>query len=50
VSGRYGTSNLPDKHSEALEALRQRDPEATAVAIREDIEQGLKLMTQALNA
>ena len=50
VSGRYGTSNLPDKHSEALEALRQRDPEATAVAIREDIEQGLQLMTQALNA
>ncbi len=48
VSGRYGTSNLPDKHSEALAALTKRDPIAVARAIEEDIQQGLDLMRQSL--
>lgn len=48
VSGRFGTSNLPDKHSETIEALRRGDPTAAARAIEEDIQQGLDLMTQAL--
>ncbi len=50
VSGRFGTSNLPDMHSETLDALRRRDPVATARAIEGDIQQGLDLMTQALGA
>lgn len=41
VCGRYGTSNLPDRHDEALAAMRAGDAEATATAIREDIEQGI---------
>lgn len=48
VSGRFGTSNLPDMHSETLAALRQRDPEAAARAIEQDLQQGLDLMRQAL--
>ncbi len=48
VSGRYGTSNLPDKHTEAIEALAARNPEAVARAIDDDIRQGLDLMRQAL--
>ena len=48
VSGRFGTSNLPDMHSETIEALRRGDPVAAARAIEDDIQQGLDLMTQAL--
>lgn len=48
VSGRYGTSTLPDKHSEALAALRKREPVAAARAIEEDIRQGLDLTRQSL--
>ncbi|WP_127562077.1 GntR family transcriptional regulator [Nioella ostreopsis] len=48
VSGRFGTSNLPDMHSETIEALRRGDPTAAARAIEDDIQQGLDLMTQAL--
>jgi DNA-binding GntR family transcriptional regulator len=39
--GRHGTANLPDKHQEALAAMRARDAEGVAQAIREDIEQGI---------
>jgi len=48
VCGRFGTSNLPDKHSEALAALRKREPVAAARAIEEDIRQGLDLTRQSL--
>ena len=41
VCGRFGTANLPDKHSEALGALATGNGEATARAIAEDIGQGL---------
>jgi len=39
--GRHGTANLPDKHREALAAMRARDAEGVAQAIRDDIEQGI---------
>ena len=41
VCGRYGTANLPDKHSEALVALREGDGERASRAIADDIRQGL---------
>lgn len=50
VCGLYGTSNLPDKHNEALGALRDGRPEAAAQAIRDDIEQGMELVRQSLRA
>jgi len=46
--GRHGTANLPDKHQEALAAMRARDADAVAQAIREDIEQGIAQVTQSL--
>lgn len=41
VCGRFGTANLPDKHSEALAALREGDADRAARAIADDIRQGL---------
>lgn len=41
VCGRIGTANLPDKHSEALAALREGNPELAGEAIADDIRQGL---------
>lgn len=41
VCGRYGTANLPDKHSEALAALREGDGTRAAQAIADDIRQGI---------
>ncbi len=41
VCGRYGTANLPDKHDEALTALREGDPARAAQAIGDDIRQGI---------
>lgn len=41
VCGRFGTSNLPDKHGEALTALREGKVEEVASAIADDIRQGL---------
>jgi len=40
VCGQFGTFNLPDKHKEALAAMRARDADGVAQAIREDIQQG----------
>ncbi len=40
VLGRFGTANLPDKHEEALAAMRAGDAKAVAKAISEDLEQG----------
>jgi DNA-binding GntR family transcriptional regulator len=41
VCGRYGTANLPDKHDEALAALREGNATRAAGAIADDIRQGL---------
>ena len=41
VCGRYGTANLPDKHSEALDALRSGQASRAADAIADDIRQGM---------
>ena len=41
VCGRFGTSNLPDKHDETLAALRAGQPQRAADAICEDIQQGV---------
>ncbi|MGV6850035.1 MAG: GntR family transcriptional regulator [Marinibacterium sp.] len=41
VCGRFGTSNLPDRHQDILAALETRDPEAAARAMAGDIAQGL---------
>ena len=41
VCGRFGTANLPDKHDEALTALREGDPVRAANAIGDDIRQGI---------
>ncbi|MEZ5778416.1 MAG: GntR family transcriptional regulator [Paracoccaceae bacterium] len=49
VCGRYGTSNLPDRHEEALEAMRARDGAALGQAIREDIRQGIEQVRLALS-
>ena len=48
VCGLYGTSNLPDKHSEALDALRDADADAAARAIHDDIAQGMDLVRRSL--
>ena len=50
VCGRYGTSNLPDRHDEALAAMRAGDANAVATAIREDIEQGIDQVRLSLTA
>ncbi|MDI3336238.1 GntR family transcriptional regulator [Defluviimonas aestuarii] len=50
VCGRYGTSNLPDRHDEALAAMRAGDAEAVATAIREDIEQGISQINLSLTS
>ncbi len=41
VCGRFGTANLPDKHSETLAALREGNADRAASAIADDIRQGL---------
>lgn len=48
VCGRIGTSNLPDNHKMAIDALRARDAEATAIAIDLDIKQGLDQIKKSL--
>ena len=48
--GRHGTANLPDKHQEALAAMRARDAGAVAEAIRGDIEQGIAQVEGSLQA
>lgn len=48
VCGRYGTLNLPDKHAEAIAALRTGRSADVAAAIREDIVQGQEQIAAAL--
>ncbi|MGH1483151.1 MAG: GntR family transcriptional regulator [Geminicoccales bacterium] len=49
VCGRFGTENLPDKHDEALAAMRARDANAVAQAIADDIRQGHEHIKRALS-
>lgn len=48
VVGRYGTSGLPDRHAEALAAMRAGDAQALAAAMRADIADGVALVRTAL--
>ncbi|MFC2967197.1 GntR family transcriptional regulator [Acidimangrovimonas pyrenivorans] len=48
VCGRYGTLNLPDKHAEALQALRDGDADGVGQAISDDITQGLEQIRVSL--
>lgn len=49
VCGRFGTSNLPDRHSDALAAMRAGDPVALAKAIENDIRQGIDQIRVSLS-
>ncbi len=50
VCGRFGTANLPDKHDETLNALREGNPEHASQAIADDIRQGLGQVRLTLGA
>jgi len=41
VCGRFGTSNLPDKHAKLLAAFSNRDADSAAHAMAEDVAQGM---------
>lgn len=49
VIGRYGRAASPDRHSEAIEALRIGDKAAVAKAMERDIQQGVDHVRQALS-
>lgn len=48
VCGRYGTSNLPDRHREVMAALDAQNPAATAAAIDHDITEGMSQVLDVL--
>lgn len=48
VCGRFGTSNLPDKHQALLAAFAARDVEAAATAMQEDVSQGILQIRSAM--
>ncbi|MFY0646423.1 GntR family transcriptional regulator [Sulfitobacter geojensis] len=48
VCGRFGTDSLPDKHQDLLAALRARDVDAAALAMAEDVAQGVEQICSAL--
>lgn len=50
VAERYRSGRLPDRHSEALAAMRARDGKALAEAVESDIAQGLDQVRAALAA
>lgn len=49
VCGRFGTSNLPDKHHDMITALRDGDANAAAQAMAEDVDQGMNQIETALH-
>ncbi len=49
VCGRFGTSNLPDMHSDMIAAFRANDSKRAAAAMAEDIEQGMSQIRAALD-
>lgn len=50
VCARYGTAGLPDRHQEALAAMRAGDAKALAKAFEHDVAQGIDQVRQALVA
>ncbi|WP_225028242.1 GntR family transcriptional regulator [Xinfangfangia pollutisoli] len=48
VIGRYGKAGLPDRHHEALAAMRAGDAAALAAALAQDIQQGVDQVRLAL--
>jgi len=50
VCGRFGTLNLPDRHDEALTAMRARDGAALARAVENDIAQGVEQIRLSLDS
>jgi len=50
VCGRLGTNGLPDKHQQALAALRKGSPQDVADAIRDDVAQGIEQIRMTLAA
>lgn len=48
VCARYGSATLPDRHSEALAAMRAGDRAALAAAIHSDIADGVGQVRQAI--
>ncbi|MFZ1727448.1 MAG: GntR family transcriptional regulator [Albidovulum sp.] len=50
VCGRFGTSNLPDRHEQALAAIRARDAAALGLAIEQDIRQGIDQVRVSIGA
>ncbi|WP_025051959.1 GntR family transcriptional regulator [Sulfitobacter noctilucae] len=48
VCGRFGTSNLPDKHADLLAAFAQGDTDAAGRAMAEDVAQGAQQIEMAL--
>jgi DNA-binding GntR family transcriptional regulator len=48
VCGRFGTSNLPDKHADLLNALASGDVDGAGKAMAEDVDQGTKQVRAAL--
>jgi len=50
VCGRFGTSNLTDRHKDILSALRLRDREALQLSLAQDIDQGNELVMSDPNS
>lgn len=48
VCGRFGTQNLPDRHKEMLEALRLGDADGVSLAMEQDVDQGVQMVTAVL--
>lgn len=48
VCGRFGTSNLSDQHKETLDALASGNGEAAALAIQQDVLQGMDQIAKSL--
>ena len=49
VCGRFGTSNLPDRHEEALAAMRDGDAARLSAASEGDIQQGIEQVRLSLD-
>ena len=50
VTARYSQGRLPDRHSDAIAAMRAGDGRALARAVEADIAQGVEFVRQALQA
>ena len=48
VCGRFGTQNLPDRHKDLLSALAAGDEEGAAIAVSQDVTQGMEQIAAVL--